>query len=327
MKKSFKFLAILLALITSASGLAPIGAVNPPIEHNPSTESEKKCQNESASSSGESEERENKSTEVPTKREREDESENLETPAQKRHLEGEPQEELDSESSDFSDEESDEESRALRHQLELEEEEREREEIEQRLREREKLEFKRKNAAKKALTEKLTALSESYKKMSGGENKLSLMARCLDPEEQFVVYFKVENLHFTSEEIRAAHGENMAKLFRESFEELNSIIKHIGVDSIAGRTPDQLCALVLYMKSLILQEIDNVKVLDSSKLLYLLSVSEFNGDPDEPELNSVAPPEEFTVDGASVGYINNTVIVSCYRGHEKVYESVLGGQW
>ena len=66
MKKSFKFLAILLSIITSTAGLVQIGAIDPPSGRN---------------------------IEMPVKRERENEGENLEAPAQRRRLEEEPREE------------------------------------------------------------------------------------------------------------------------------------------------------------------------------------------------------------------------------------------
>ena len=69
MKKSFKFSAILLALITSVSGLAPIGAV-PPLK--PDAKSEEKSKEMPQKRAREEEDSEEKSTENPQKRAREE---------------------------------------------------------------------------------------------------------------------------------------------------------------------------------------------------------------------------------------------------------------
>ena len=70
MKKSFKFSAILLALITSVSGLAPVGAV-PPLK--PDAKSEEKSKEMPQKRAREEEDSEEKSTENPQKRAREEE--------------------------------------------------------------------------------------------------------------------------------------------------------------------------------------------------------------------------------------------------------------
>ena len=87
MKKSFKFLAVFLSIIISASGLAPMGAVNSPEKLPDSKEIEKGYQGEDEKDNEESEK------ETAKKRPREDQSDDFKGMMQEKRLEGEPQEE------------------------------------------------------------------------------------------------------------------------------------------------------------------------------------------------------------------------------------------
>lgn len=87
MKKSFKFLAVFLSIIISASGLAPMGAVNSPEKLPDSKEIEKGYQSEDEKDNEESEK------ETAKKRPREDQSDDFKGMMQEKRLEGEPQEE------------------------------------------------------------------------------------------------------------------------------------------------------------------------------------------------------------------------------------------
>ena len=336
MKKSFKFLAILLALITSASGLSPIGAVNPSMKQNLSKESEKNCQNESASNSGESEEEgdesydensseeegnesydenssesEEENTEMPRKRARKDKAEVLERTATEEQEQEQAEEPVEEQVEEYAEEQA-------------EEPAEEREQIAQGLREREVIAHMVEDMTERTRRTNLLAFSDFHNQAACREHQLSIMARCLIPRSYCVLNFNVMNLHFISEEIKRTYSQNMITHLSDTRECLNSIRENFGGDSIDCKTPSQLSALAVCLRLIFLQQIDNVRTLTPDYLMYLLSISKFTGDPDIPELNTDTPPEEFNVDLVSIRYMNDELTISCYYQGRKVYESMLG---
>ena len=306
MKKSFKFSAILLALITSVSGLAPIGAI-PPLK--PDAKSEEKSKEMPQKRAREDEDSEEESTESPQKRVREDED------SEEKSTESPQQREREDEDS---------------------------EELRQRRESTERLlgQYRKPSVTPLQLLEKREELWEfrnTHRKIMDDEIYNLQLLKCLVPGGR-------STLRFQKSSMQIIHLDTVKRNYYENREEVSSDIKRlldnkVGAELPNGNciTPNQLTALSLFVMLSYLQEKNreesgsNVAVqftdIGYNRLRYLLAISRFNRDPSVPELDTDTPPDRIFFDTVDICYDHDemSIKMSFYFRGNKFYESILRG--
>ena len=304
MKKSFKFSAILLALITSASGLAPVGAI-PPVK--PNAESKEKT------------------TEKPQKRAREDENSKEAVPEKrfKREEEVIPQTPCAKAAAAVSP------AKAAavppaqaaaapakvavaivpsKQEGELSEEE------EKKYRE---------------ISSQLYDFQKKHTKIIDEELYTFNLASFLLPGRTYKIHFRFSNRYvFNLRKIRDKYYQN-TDVFSSDIEKCSATMDR-ELFHLIDIKQNQLTALSLFtmIHYYIMEEnrnlINNGSDRNLSRIAYLLAISKFNKNA-ASELGTDVPPEEFHFDAADIHYdtSNMTMKISFYSGTQKVYESIL----
>ena len=294
MKKSFKFSAILLALITSVSGLAPIGAV-PPLK--PDAKSEEKSK-EMPQKRAREEDSEEKSTENPQKKAREDEDseeKSTESP-QQRAREDKDSEEL----------------RQYRKPsitpLQL-------------LEKREEL-WKFRNTHRKIMDDEIYKLQLLKCLVPGGRSTLRFKKSSMQ-----IIYLGMvkRNYYKNREEVSSDIKRLLDNKAGAELPDGNCITPN-------QLTALSLFVMLSYLQEKNREESGSSVVasftdMGYKRLNYLLAISRFNRDPSVPELDTDTPPDRIFFDTVDICYDHDemSIKMSFYFRGNKFYESILRG--
>ena len=320
MKKSFKFSAILLALITSASGLAPVGAI-PPVK--PNAESKEKTTEKPQKRAREDE---NSKEAVPEKRFKREEEVIPQTPCAKAAAAVSPAKAAAVPPAQAAAVPSAQAAAVppaqaaaapakvavaivpSKQEGELSEEE------EKKYRE---------------ISSQLYDFQKKHTKIIDEELYTFNLASFLLPGRTYKIHFRFSNRYvFNLRKIRDKYYQN-TDVFSSDIEKCSATMDR-ELFHLIDIKQNQLTALSLFtmIHYYIMEEnrnlINNGSDRNLSRIAYLLAISKFNKNA-ASELGTDVPPEEFHFDAADIHYdtSNMTMKISFYSGTQKVYESIL----